>query len=177
MSRSPTVKPVLSALFVVAATVFGCDSSDRPAKEGRSVSGSTLSVTEWRPNDCPPNWPGPWTACPEAEWVRLVAETAGYRITDETGSALVAEGRGDGFYIHATPMSEKHFLATARREEWRRRGSAEGVQLFGEDPWRWWRAQGFVFWLHAGPHADATLPTHRGLPALVRASLDLPPPE
>jgi len=171
------VKPVLSALFVVAATVFGCDSSDRPAKEGRSVSGSTLSVTEWKPNDCPPNWPGPWTACPEAEWVRLVAETAGYRITDETGSALVVEGRGDGFYIHARPMSEKHFLATARREEWRRRGSAEGVQLFGEGPWRWWRAQGFVFWLHAGPHADATLPTHRGLPALVRASLDLPPPE
>jgi hypothetical protein len=138
---------------------------------------STLSVTEWRPDECPPNWPGPWTACPEADWVRLIAETAGYRITDETGSALVTEGHGDGFYIHATPMSEKHFVVTARREEWPRRGRVEGVEIFGEDIWRWWRAQGFVFWLHAGPTADATLPTLGELPALVRASLDLPPPD
>ena len=171
------MKRVLPALVVVAATVFGCDSSEQAAREGRSVSGSAPSVTEWSSDKCPPNWPGPWTACPEAEWVRLVAETAGYRIADETGSALVAEGRGDGFYIHATPMSEKHFVATARREEWRRRGGVEGVQVFGEEPWRWWRAQGFVFWLHAGPSADAKLPTFRELPALVRASLDLPPPE
>jgi len=177
-SRSPTVKRFLLTVVVVAATSFGCDLSEKPAEEGRRANDvlSTLSVTEWKPEDCPPSWPGPWTACPEADWVRVITETAGYRVIDETGSALVAEGGGDGFYIHATPMSEKHFVATAGREEWPRGGKVEGVEIFGDDLRRWWRAQGFVFWIFAGPGADSTLPGIRELPALVRATLDLPPP-
>jgi hypothetical protein len=153
--------------------------SDEPSPELLAAANdvlSTFALSEWRPEKCPPNWPGPWTACPEADWVRRVAETAGYRIVDETGSALVAEGRGDSFYINASRVSEKHFVATSRRQGWHRQGRVEGVQIFGDDIRRWWRAQGFVFWLHAGPPADATLPTLHELPALVRASLDFPPP-
>jgi len=158
-------------VILALATACSFGGSEQPAEEGRSSSGAELE-----PDECPPNWPGPWTACPEADWVGLIAERAGYRITGETGSALTAEGRGDGFNIWATPMSEKHFVATAAREAWARRGSVEGVVVFGEDPWRWWRAQGFVFWLHAGPSAEATLPPLGEMQALVRASLDLPPP-
>ena len=75
---------------------------------------ASLSLREWRTDVCPPKRPAPWTACPEADWVRLIAETAGYRITDETGSALVAESHGDA--STSSSMSERHFVATARRQ-------------------------------------------------------------
>jgi hypothetical protein len=171
------VKRVFPVVVVVLATACSLGGSQQPAEEGRSISGAGPSVAEWEPDECPPNWPGPWTACPEADWVRRIAETAGYRVTGDTGSALTAEGRGDGFYIWATPMPEEHRVATAAREDWARRGRVEGVEVFGDDQWRWWPAQGFVVWLHAGPSAEATLPSLREMTPLVRASLDLPPPE
>jgi hypothetical protein len=137
---------------------------------------STLSVTEWRPEKCPSNWPGPWTACPEAAWVRLIAGSAGYAITGETGSALVAEGRGHGFYIWATKTADERPAATTA-EEWNRLGTVEGVEVFDDGVRRRWVAQGFVFWLEAGPSADSALPPLGEMQALVRLSLKLPPPD
>ncbi len=47
------------------------------------------------PRGCPhANWPGPWTACTEADWVRRVVEAGGYEVTGDPGSALVAEEEG-----------------------------------------------------------------------------------
>jgi hypothetical protein len=134
---------------------------------------STLAVKEWRPGKCPPTWPGPWTACPEAAWVRLIAGSAGYPITDETGSALVAEGRGHGFYIWATKAADEPPAA----QGWKRLGTVEGVDVFDDGIRRRWVAQGFVFWLQAGPSTDATLPLLGEMQPLVQWSLDLPPPD
>jgi hypothetical protein len=153
------------------------ESSDALVAEANGVL-STLSLSGWVPEKCPPNWPGPWTACPEADWVRRVAEQAGYRVVDETGSALVAEGDGRSFSIWATELAGKELSATARRENWRPLGVVEDTEVFGDEKdWRWWPAQGFVFWLHVGPSEDATSPELEEMASLVRTSLELPPPE
>ena len=142
---------------------------------------SSLSLEDWLPTTCPPNWPGPWTVCPEARWVGRVAERAGYRIVDETGSALVVEGQGRGFYIHATRMprmTEQSFAATSRRGRLSPAGTVEGVEIFGyESQRRSWLAQQFVFWITPGPPAAARLPAVAEMGGLVRASLDLPAPD
>ena len=56
------------------------------------------------PRGCPrENWPGPWVACAEADWVRRVVESGGYRVVGETGSAIVAGGKGQSFYAWTAP--------------------------------------------------------------------------
>jgi hypothetical protein len=136
----------------------------------------TLAIAPWRPEECPPNWPGPWTACPEAQWVRDVAERGGYRIVGETGSALVAQGGGRSFHIWATELTEP-LRTVARKEKWREFGTVEGVPVYGDEAlWRWWAAQGFAFWLQAGPRVDAELPTLGEMASLIRASKELAPP-
>lgn len=176
------MKRLLLVLVVILATACGSGEPEQPADE---PSGALLaaandvlsapSVTEWRPGRCPSNWPGPWTACPEAAWVRLIAGSAGYPITEETGSALVAEGRVHGFYIWATKTADARAAATTA-EEWNRLGTVEGVEVFDDGIRHRWVAQGFVFWLEAGPSADSALPPLGEMQALVRWSLDLPPP-
>jgi hypothetical protein len=169
---------VLAVLATAAATA--CGTSQEPPSgrdEIPAVAEAATGETTPSPQECPPNWPGPWTACPEARWVRQVAERAGYRVVAETGSALVAEGEGRSFYIWATELAGKELSATAKREEWHPLGVVEGVEVFGDErEWRWWSAQGFVFWLHAGPLEDATIPELREMAALVRTSQELPPP-
>ena len=108
--------------------------------------------------------------------MRLIAGSAGYPITEETGSALVAEGRGHGFYIWATKTADERPAATTA-EGWNRLGTVEGVEVFDDGIRRRWVAQGFVFWLEAGPSADSALPPLGEMQALVRWSLDLPPPD
>ena len=52
---------------------------------------------------CPrSNWPGPWTACAEADWVERVVEAGGYDVVGGTGSALTAEGGSRAFYVWTT---------------------------------------------------------------------------
>jgi hypothetical protein len=51
------------------------------------------------------NWPGPWAACEEADWVRAVVRRAGYETGSDTGSALVASTDETSFYIWTTPGS------------------------------------------------------------------------
>jgi hypothetical protein len=143
---------------------------------GRALTTARGTEEQLRPETCPDEWPGPWTACPEAAWVQRVAERAGYRVVDETGSALVAQGEGRSFYIWATAAPESPGR-TAEREKWRLLGRREGARVYGdEDLWRWWGAQGFVFWLHAGPFADSRVPDLDELGFLIRASKSLPPP-
>jgi hypothetical protein len=123
------------------------------------------------PSRCPPDWPGPWTACPEADWVRRVAERAGYRVVGETGSALVAQGKGQSFYVWATEMAASSIAEPARAEGWRRLGVVERVDVYGDDElWRWWEAQRFVFRLQAGPRGGARVPSLAEMAPLVRAS-------
>jgi hypothetical protein len=130
-------------------------------------------------DDCrSPNWPGPWTACPEADWVREIAERAGFRVTGETGSALIAQGKGRSFYIWATEVASRdEFEKVATREEWRSLGAVAGVDVYGDQHlWRWWVANDFVFWLQAGPKGDSQIPAMKEMGSLVRASETLLPP-
>jgi hypothetical protein len=120
----------------------------------------------------------PWTSRPQADWVQQVAERAGHRISGKTGSALIARGRGQDFYIWATKVvSAGEVGKTAERENWRRLGTVEGVDVYGDEAlWRWWSAQGFIFWLHAGPQSTSRVPGLNHLDALVRASETVPLP-
>jgi hypothetical protein len=129
-----------------------------------------MSVLPGAGGACPDDWPGPWTACPEAAWVGRVAETAGYRLAGDTGSALVAEGGGDSFYIWAT-QHDRPFSELAADERWKPLARVDDVPVYGDRTlWRWWPAQGFVFWLQAGPRAKSTLPPVDGMDGLISAS-------
>ena len=161
-------------LIVLLATALltvvpGCGSTD----DSRVRKGANDAPPSVR---CPTDWPGPWTACPEAAWVRLVAVRAGFRIVDETGSALVAQGRGRSFYLWATEI-DRSVGRIADDGGWLLLGRRAGVRVYGDGAlWRLWSAQGFVFWLQAGPLATSRLPDLDDLEPLVRASMELSPP-
>jgi hypothetical protein len=122
-------------------------------------------------------YPGPWTACPEADWVRGIVEAAGYRVAGDTGSAVIARGQGHSFYIWATRNDGS---AIEGFEEACRVGNI--TVWAGKGPngamndWRYWEAQGFVFWLSAGPRSTATSPDVCGLGSLVHQSQVQTPP-
>jgi hypothetical protein len=150
--------------------------------EPQRAGGAAATTHEWvespSAEECESDWPGPWTACPQADWIRQVAERAGYRITGETGSALVAQGNGWNFYIWATEMAtQEEFRKTIKREKWRSVGAVKGIEIYGDQVLsRWWLAQGFIVWLGAGPHEDSEIPTLEQMGSLVRASKIVPPP-
>jgi hypothetical protein len=50
------------------------------------------------------------------------------------------------------------------------------VTVYGDDVWRWWRSQGWVLWMQAGPTEDARLPTRKELAPLIRAARKLAAP-
>jgi hypothetical protein len=128
-------------------------------------------------DDCPADWPGPWTACPEADWVQQLAESAGYRVTGETGTALIAAGGGWSFYIWATKGTTRAIRRTAKREKWQVLGTVAAVEVYGDaNLWRWWVANGFVVWLQAGPYGDSRPPPLQEMEPLIRASKAVPPP-
>jgi hypothetical protein len=120
--------------------------------------------------ECPADWPGPWTACPEADWVRRLVERAGYCVDGETGSALTAHGRSSRFYIWAVyaPGSDP---ADVGGESARVDGVVSGVSVYGDGVRRWWRAQDFVIYVEAGPTDLPGLPRLRGMESLIQASL------
>jgi hypothetical protein len=95
------------------------------------------------PRGCPRrNWPGPWTACAEADWVRSVVEASGYRVVGETGSALTAEGKGRSFNIWTT-RAVRTAKAIAAGEGFSHLRVVDGVSVFGDAHlWRFWDAQG-----------------------------------
>ena len=164
------VRLALAVASALLAALVGCGSTEEASVRAESVS--HLRAVQ----RCPRDWPGPWTACPEAGWVERVTEEAGYRVTGETGSALIAQGAGRSFYIWATerPGSSARL---AERESWPVLGRRAGVRVYGdEDLWRWWVARGFVLWLQAGPYETSEAPDLDELGLLIRASRELPPP-
>jgi hypothetical protein len=171
MARSSLV-----LLVCVGLTAFACGAEPEETG-GEEPTGRERVEQPQRSDDCPPDWPGPWTACPEAEWVQQVAERAGYRITGDTGSALISQGHGWSFYIWGFAMAPEEIARAARRESWRRLGTVAGVEVYGDESlWRWWVTEGFVIWLHAGPRQDSRLVPFSEMESLVRASEAVPPP-
>ena len=172
------MKHAFVLLLLVLATGSACsqgDERERSAPVGtgeRWASNATVDTPAASAPDCrDPDWAGPWTACPEASWVRRVATDAGYRIINETGSALIARGGGDSFYIWATHRRRGR---EGGADAWPREiGNVRGVTIRGdEDSWRWWPVHGMVVWLHAYSSA----PDVDELGPLVEASERLPPP-
>lgn len=130
------------------------------------------------PRGCPrPDWPGPWTACAEADWVRRVVQTGGYRVVGGTGSALVAEGKGRSFYVWTTRARRGVEASAAGAGHRRRLAVVDGTPVYGDEQlWRFWVAQGFVFWVNEGPRADSIAPSPIELRGVLEASEVLPPP-
>ena len=116
---------------------------------------------------------GPWTTSPSAFWTRRIAEEGGYRIIAETGSAFVAAGKGHEFSIWATE-AELPITATVAEENWRRLAVVRDVIVYGDrDRWRVWLAQGFIFWVKAGPRPESVLPEPGRLAPVIDASVRL----
>jgi hypothetical protein len=130
------------------------------------------------PRGCPrENWPGPWTACAEADWVRRVVVEGGYQVVGETGSALVAEGKGRSFYVWTTPAVRNAATIAADAGNWRRLATIDAAAIYGDDDlWRFWQAQAFIFWVKEGPRGDSVVPSPAELTRLVQASTVVPPP-
>jgi hypothetical protein len=130
-----------------------------------------LSACMGDPVTAPPTVPqrcqelGPWSTWPEADWVRAIVKRGGYDVVGETGSAVVASGKGHEFSIWATEGRAKRVPNT------RRLATVRGVPIHGDrDVWRYWHARGFTFWVHG---ASAT-PSAGRLAPVVDASLRLP---
>lgn len=127
---------------------------------GLACSGPDTAVDDG-PRGCPEkNWPGPWTACAESDWVGRVVEAGGYVVgcCGGTGSALTAEGRGRAFYVWAAygpaPDSEP---------------TDDGVRTS-------WGSAGYTFWVESGPGVTEIKPTIEELAPVVAASRRIPPP-
>ncbi len=119
--------------------------------------------------------PGPWSTWPEAKWVRRIVEEGGYRVIGATGSAIVAHGNGHEFYLWA---AELPIETQTDRGDWRKLTTIGDVVVYGdEDLWRTWAAQGFTFWIQAGPMASSVPPPPRQLASLIKASLHVQLPE
>jgi hypothetical protein len=147
----------LALLASVSFVALAC--GGEPQRSGAAGTTTREWVDSPSAAECEGEWPGPWTACPRAGWVREVAERAGYRVMGETGSALVAQGKGRSFYIWATDQAAGQDLnegPTARRGPL---GEVEGVSVYGDERlWRWWTANGFVLWFQAGPYRTSQIP-------------------
>jgi hypothetical protein len=145
-----------SALLLVAVLVSGCFGGDPKVR------------VESQPRSCAVLG-GPWTTWPEAIWVREIVEAGGYNVFSETGSALVASGKGPEFYIWTTEA------AGPLAREWRKLTTVNGTPLYGDrHVWRVWRAQGFNFWVKAGPRPTFA-PAVDTLAPVIDASLRIPP--
>ncbi|MGH2722726.1 MAG: hypothetical protein ACRDI0_00395 [Actinomycetota bacterium] len=133
----------------------------------------SIQATAPVPDDCPEDV-GPWShpACPEPAWVRLVLRSAGYRVTGDTGSALVGGAQGHGFYIWATEADElptQPFDEAIASEGYRLDRAVEGVLVFTDGVRAVWTVQGLHVWVEGGP-VD-TLPPPEVIAELVRATI------
>jgi hypothetical protein len=154
---------------------FGGRATGGGRNESRAHTTNRAVVDE--PRGCPRNdWPGPWKACAEARWVRRIVEVAGYRVTDEPASALVAKGKGREFYIWTSELT-RPFNDLVSAEGWRRIATVDGAHVYGDQRlWRFWAAQVFIFWIQAGPRARSVAPRPTELGPLIRASKSIQPP-
>jgi hypothetical protein len=139
---------------------------------GTAQSGDHAS-NETDRRGCPhENWPGPWSACAEADWVREVVRRAGYANVGDTGGALVASTDETGFYIWTTTGT-----TATLHDRGERLGTVAGTPVYGDERlWRIWSAQGFVLWTKAGPSGTDVALSMTALEPLIEASNEVPPP-
>ncbi len=83
--------------------------------------------------ECPPR--GPWSDpdCPGVQWVREVLTRAGFAITGDTGSALVARGERSSFDMHAFTDNRRNPPAHLILQE-----KVDGLKVYGRDITLWW---------------------------------------
>ena len=148
--------------------MFMFDEAIDPPKKTEIVGPSDVSTPDppTQPGDldgeCPPE--GPWSDpdCPGVQWVREVLTRAGFAITGDTGSALVARGEGSSFYMHAFTDKRRNPPAHLVLEE-----KVDGPKIYSRDITLWWEIQGLSVWLQTGPSDKALLPQDEELRALV----------
>jgi hypothetical protein len=133
----------------------------------------SIEVTAPVPDECPADT-GPWSDpdCPLPAWTRAVVEEAGYEVTGDTGSALVARVAGSGIYIWTNEeeelSSEPTFAETLEAEGYERWGEVAGRTLFTDGIRAVWVVQGLRVWVAGGPVDD--LPELDIVAPLVEAS-------
>jgi hypothetical protein len=176
---------------VAALLLTGCGSVAETQKSAPRTAAAGTAQAENDGQDeargCPrENWPGPWAACAEADWVRAVVRRAGYAAGSDTGSAIVASTDETGFFIHTTRGTTEKL----ERGPWVWLGTVAGTAVYGDgrprtvdknglptgDVWRTWSAQGFIFWVFAGPSAADVSLSFTALEPLIEASKEIPPP-
>jgi hypothetical protein len=133
----------------------------------------SIEVTAPVPDECPADT-GPWSDpdCPLPAWTRAVVEEAGYEVTGDTGSALIARAAGSGIYIWANEeeelSSEPAFTETLEAEGYERWGEVAGRTLFTDGIRAVWVVQDLRVWVAGGPVDD--LPELEVVAPLVEAS-------
>ena len=140
-----------------------------------ACSRGTLADQRGKAQNCIEEWAGPWTADCSAKWVAKIVDQAGYHVSGDTKSAWIATGRGRSFYMWATdegPPVEQ----IVRREYYRLVAEIAGEKLYDDGTRTFWKANGFLFWIEAGPRADSVAPTPLQLGPLIRASRSVAPP-
>src|SRR5687768_7352678 len=99
------LRHILTLLAVLTVAACSEESETRPSVELSTALGTTQTTPAERdqPRGCPrANWPAPWTRCADAAWVRRVVNAAGYRVTQEGGSAPVAGNDEVTFHVWTT---------------------------------------------------------------------------
>jgi hypothetical protein len=98
---------------------------------------------------------------------RALAEAAGYQIVEWTGSAWVARGRGQSFYIWMTDYTSHSQL---RGEAYRVAARIDGTPVYSDGVRLAWILGDATVWISAGPTEDSVAPTVNQLEDLVAPS-------
>jgi hypothetical protein len=149
---------------LVAILALAACSHDMPTT--RQANGEQTCIAEWA---------GPWTAECSATWVAGLVERAGYRVTGDTKSVWIVTGKERSFYVWATDEGPpvKQIL---RRESYRFVAEVAGARVYDDGTRKFWLANGYLFWIEAGPRGDSVAPTPTELAPLIHASRAVTPP-
>jgi hypothetical protein len=168
---------------LAALAVAGCAGEDDDKQSARATTSATTRPAERGVSSEPEVAARAIEECPQlpercaavTEWVSRVLGRADYRVTGDTGSALITAGSGNqSLYVWATSVKGG---VPRERQRWPKLGAVARVRLYGREQRRWWVTQGFVFGIEAGPFQHSTLPGRDRLARLVRASYALEPPK
>lgn len=187
MRRRTAAGAVSALLLVGCGSVRDTQQADPNAVAAGSAQSGHDPSDQNGPRGCPSeSWPGPWSECAEADWVRKVVRQAGYTTGSDTGSALVASTDETSFYIWTTAGTTENL----QRGLGRRLATIAETPVYGDDEpwtvdenglptaagWRIWSAQGFIFWTTAGPSAADGPLSFTALEPLIEASKEVPSP-
>lgn len=177
------VKFATGALMLVAMAIAGVwtfqsadlfrDNSSTNPPVTAPAQASPSPTLDWR--RC---LTGPWaTYCPEAEWARGVAERAGYRVVEDTGSALIIDNGENSFYYKAfepeNPASRQESLS---EESYKPVFEVDGTIVYSNGVQLTWDVHGLWAWLESGPEKGPKIQDEDVLAPIVRASIETPYP-